>query len=238
MFAVISIKKESNVPLFHSSKTFRNERMIVFPLERVLRRPFPRCSFPKRLASCDRFRRSIAYHHIRFRCEPSSRNDPNLMDQPERKNVSSRTTKKVSTNPIATRLIIGFRSDLLEDRFDVFPAETSRGVMVTFSGSKSKRDYQAFSLPPGISEGPVRAPSSPPDTPVPMKSRPFSSNSATRRYEKKRTLRRECFRHESLYHRVFVQRISSVDDDVAFLEVWNLNDRRSLEGGRKTVASH
>jgi hypothetical protein len=40
---------------------------------------------------------------------------------------------------------------------------------------------QAFSLPPGIMLGPLRAPSSPPETPVPTKSSPLASTSFVRR---------------------------------------------------------
>ncbi len=40
---------------------------------------------------------------------------------------------------------------------------------------------QAANSPPGIREGPKRAPSSPPDTPEPMKRRPFSRSAFSRR---------------------------------------------------------
>jgi len=41
----------------------------------------------------------------------------------------------------------------------------------------------ALSEPPGMSDGPCRAPSSPPETPEPTNSRPFFSSSAVRRFE-------------------------------------------------------
>lgn len=39
---------------------------------------------------------------------------------------------------------------------------------------------QAAGLPPGMREGPWRAPSSPPDTPEPTNNKPFSAHSSTR----------------------------------------------------------
>jgi hypothetical protein len=41
--------------------------------------------------------------------------------------------------------------------------------------------FHAPSSPPGMSDGPKRAPSSPPDTPEPMKRRPFSRRAFSRR---------------------------------------------------------
>jgi hypothetical protein len=41
----------------------------------------------------------------------------------------------------------------------------------------------AAGLPPGMMEGPKRAPSSPPETPVPMKRMPFSARALVRRLE-------------------------------------------------------
>ncbi len=40
---------------------------------------------------------------------------------------------------------------------------------------------QAANSPPGISDGPKRAPSSPPETPLPMNRRPFSRSAFSRR---------------------------------------------------------
>ena len=42
---------------------------------------------------------------------------------------------------------------------------------------------QAAAEPPGMMEGPLSAPSSPPETPVPMKRSPFASSSFVRRIE-------------------------------------------------------
>jgi hypothetical protein len=41
----------------------------------------------------------------------------------------------------------------------------------------------ASSLPPGMMDGPYRAPSSPPDTPVPMNRKPFSARYLVRLFE-------------------------------------------------------
>ncbi len=59
----------------------------------------------------------------------------------------------------------------------------------------------AAGLPPGMIEGPKRAPSSPPDTPVPTKRMPFSARSLVRRFE------------------FCEERIAAIDDDVALFEV-------------------
>lgn len=40
---------------------------------------------------------------------------------------------------------------------------------------------QAFGFPPGINDGPYRAPSSPPDTPEPMNNKPFGASALHRR---------------------------------------------------------
>lgn len=44
------------------------------------------------------------------------------------------------------------------------------------------RSGQAFGFPPGISDGPYRAPSSPPDTPEPTNNKPFSASDLVRRW--------------------------------------------------------
>lgn len=41
---------------------------------------------------------------------------------------------------------------------------------------------QAFIFPPGINDGPYRAPSSPPETPEPTNSKPFLANVLVRRW--------------------------------------------------------
>jgi hypothetical protein len=41
--------------------------------------------------------------------------------------------------------------------------------------------FHASSVPPGMSAGPKRAPSSPPETPLPMKRRPLAVSSFSRR---------------------------------------------------------
>lgn len=40
---------------------------------------------------------------------------------------------------------------------------------------------QAFGFPPGINDGPYRAPSSPPDTPEPTNNKPFWASVLVRR---------------------------------------------------------
>lgn len=41
---------------------------------------------------------------------------------------------------------------------------------------------QAFGFPPGINDGPYRAPSSPPDTPEPTNNKPFWASALVRRW--------------------------------------------------------
>ena len=67
----------------------------------------------------------------------------------------------------------------------------------------------ASGLPPGMMEGPWRAPSSPPETPVPMNRMPFS------------------FRDLGAAVGVREMRVAAVDDDVALFEMRHQLDRSS-----------
>ena len=55
------------------------------------------------------------------------------------------------------------------------------GVLAQIAWKMSFTSGHAATLPPGIIEGPKRAPSSPPDTPVPMNIRPLLSRYCVRR---------------------------------------------------------
>ena len=57
----------------------------------------------------------------------------------------------------------------------------SGSTLAAMASQMGLSDCQACLLPPGMSEGPKRAPSSPPETPVPMNSKPFSVISSSRR---------------------------------------------------------
>ena len=59
----------------------------------------------------------------------------------------------------------------------------------------------AAGLPPGIIDGPLRAPSSPPETPVPINRIPFSASAFVRRVESRK------------------QRVAAINNDVALFEV-------------------
>ena len=57
------------------------------------------------------------------------------------------------------------------------------GVLAEMACKMGLTNGQASSLPPGIIDGPLRAPSSPPDTPAPIKRMPLAASSCVRRVE-------------------------------------------------------
>jgi len=66
----------------------------------------------------------------------------------------------------------------------VAPASGLPVFASTFAAIASHTGFKishASGLPPGMSDGPNRAPSSPPDTPEPTNSRPFSVSARSRR---------------------------------------------------------
>ena len=81
-------------------------------------------------------------------------------------------TRSSLTNPITTRLSLGLSSGLLWYRQLTIPDQ-----LIADLRKISLMWGQAASEPPGMREGPFRAPSSPPETPEPTKSKPFFSSS-------------------------------------------------------------
>lgn len=81
-------------------------------------------------------------------------------------------TRSSLTNPVTTWLSLGLSSGLLCCR------QLRASVKLTADLRKISLMWgQAASEPPGMREGPFRAPSSPPETPEPTKSKPFFSSS-------------------------------------------------------------